>query len=220
MVKRFGNMRTKFGNFLNEAMKTDKVISFSDDIRRIDVEAGEKMAEIFREHLVGRTVSFHTNNFLSETFKCNMSTSHNAIMNVEDVIYHRDSENQYCTPYLVRSSDRRRGVYFDISPRGRFFFIDTFMKEFEEYFGKKISFTGSRKGDDLSTFNLGNKKMIVKCVPTKIVIVHDAIHQSDLLKVYTDKDKEYYYIDFKKQVKLVGGINPLDPYGEEEWDND
>jgi sulfatase maturation enzyme AslB (radical SAM superfamily) len=27
------------------------------------------MAEIFREHLVGRIVSFHTNNFMSETFK-------------------------------------------------------------------------------------------------------------------------------------------------------
>ncbi len=214
-------MRTKFDNFLNEAMKTDKVISFSDDIRRIDMEAGEKMAEIFREHLVGRIVSFHTNNFLSETFKCNMSTSHNAIMNVEDVIYHRASESQYCTPYLVRSSDRRRSVYFDISPTGKFFFIDTFMKEFEKYFGKEIIFTGSKNADALSGFNASNPniKKIAKCVPVKITISLDAIHQGDLLKIYTEDGKSFY-IDHKKQVKLVGGINPFDPYGEEEWDND
>ena len=215
-------MKTKFELFtLNESMKTNKTISFKDDIHRIDAEAGEKMAQIFRDNLVGRLVSFHTENFKGEDFKTKMSTSHSAIMNVEDVIYRQECESQYCNPYLIKSSDRKHYTYYDISPTGRFYFVDTFINEFKDkYFDHEITFTGSKNADALSGFSASNPniKKIAKCVPVKIIVSLDAMHQGDLLRVYAE-DGKYFYIDYKKPIKITGEINPFDPYGEEQWED-
>lgn len=214
-------MKTKFDIFLNESMKTNKVVSFSDDVIRVQAEAGEKMVAILKDNLVGRVVAFKTRNFLNENFKSVVITSHSAIMKITDVTYRPESKSLDGKPYFVKSEDRKHYSWYEINPSDRFFYIDTFVKEFKKkYFGKEIIFTGSKRADDLSMFNFGNKNMKVKCVPTQIVIVHDAIHQGDLMKIYTDKEKEFYFIDYKKEIKLAGVINPFDPYGEEEWDND
>lgn len=124
-------MKIKFDTFLNEARMERFDINFSADNKRLIIESGEKMTDILKKNLVGRLVNFHTDNFIKDNFKTYMSTHHDAIMNIEDVLFNYDAKSPYCSPFLVKSHDRKYTVYYDISPSGNFFYIDSFLEHGE-----------------------------------------------------------------------------------------
>jgi hypothetical protein len=144
--------------------KTEYSLSLSTEYKRIKMEAGRKMASILNEKLAGRLVAFHTGTFLNKDFKTNVITSHDAIMHVEEVLYCREADGYESYPYLIKSSDRKHSTYYNISPSQKFFFVDSFIENFNKnYMGKEISFTILKE-----KMSRGNKT--ANGVPTKIDI--------------------------------------------------
>lgn len=208
-------MITKYNLFLNESKEDGYSISFKDDYGKIKNEAGRKITQILKDNLIGRTIAFTTRNFLTPEFKLGVNTHHSAIMLVEDVIYKPSIADTYTSPYLVKSHRKRdRYIYYDMSPTEKFFFIDSFIDNFNKYLlGEEISFIGNKDADRLT----GHYKAPARttCVPTGIDIVQDAAHQHDFLRITDDKGNKYYILH--NSVFPEEKIKKLDPYGEEIW---
>lgn len=206
-------MKTKFKSFsyITESKKNGYLINFSDESKELEIEFGNKMAKVLRENLIGRIINFYTKNFFDKNFNLKTSTSHNAIMKVEDVIYRYESKGMYTSPFLIKSNDRKNYVYFDIIPKEKFFYIDSFLDDFNKnYIEKEISFFTKKPHSESHLV----KKIIG--VPTKIYIVLDGLWQTDVLKVDLENGKSYF-IDYKKNITNLENMKKFDPYGEENW---
>lgn len=229
-----GLMKTKFNTFLNEDAKFS--VKFADEVKTIMRDAETRVADLLKSKIKDRIISFHTNSFYDSNFKISSSTSHQAILTVNDVIYKPELGGQYNTAFFVKSMDRIRPVwsktnprdqvglkvyepYCDINPSGKIFYIDDFIKWFQTHaFQNEILFYGDKDADRLRLFRLGDVKP-VKGIPTNIEIKLDAAHQCDMLRITLDDDpKQKYYIDYFKPVKVLKDVDQFDPYGEEVWD--
>lgn len=210
-------MKTKFEIFtLNEAKKIPELsFSFCNDLKKFEMEAGEKLVEIMKEKLVGRIVSFHSHSWMDMTFRARSMSDHDMIMKIEDVIYRYDLKGPYSTPYIVKSFDRKHYLYYDlwIEKYYSFFYIDSFMDNFNEKFlGEEITFTAFSARKEYA-------KDKVKGIPVKIEIKQDALWQADELQV-TMENGEKKLIDYTKDIMTSGMIKMRklsDPYDEENW---